>query len=246
MTKNKEQNKWDDWRLQALTTLAKPWKSPWTGHEYPVGTQVALVSIVEYDYKRNITVPMPNATAMFLNMSHKFYIQAKEIFTSGKHIKVRGNNLDFISDTAGIDYLESICASVVFAYSALEAFANEVIPDEHTFKRERQDKKCIETYNKHQIERHLSLDVKLDKILPEIFKAKSPKGKKIWDKYIELKKLRDRIIHLKSIDRKSSRPDKETIWKYLLKKEIPYMAPVAKNLIDYYVKFMDIEKNQDG
>ena len=234
MEHTKDTNASDDWRLQAVSTLAKPFRSPWTGKEYPVGTKVSLISVVRYDSNRIIDIPTPNATAMFLSISHRLYSQAKSILTNESKIKAKNNSLSFVSDRDAIDYLEAISASVVFAYTALEAFANEVIPDDYTYSVGREDKRCTETYDKTQIERSLNLDIKLDKILPIIFGVKSPKGRKAWHRYVELKRLRDRIIHLKSTDRKSSQPDDDTIWRLLVKKEIPFMVPIAKALIDYY------------
>ena len=76
-------------------------------------------------------------------------------------------------------------------------------------------------------------------IVTLVFKRKSPKGKRIWNEYKKLKNIRDRIIHLKTKDRKSSGPKDDTIWKYLLNKELPNMSEVAKHLIDYFAANLD-------
>lgn len=71
-------------------------------------------------------------------------------------------------------------------------------------------------YVKDEIERKINLDEKFHIILPNIYNVPSPKGKKVWGHYKEIKKVRDRIIHLKSIDRKASGPEDETIWGIML------------------------------
>ena len=66
------------------------------------------------------------------------------------------------------DYLEDIMSSYVFAFSALEHFVNSSIPNEYIYKIERGDKKCLEVYNKEQIERNISLETMKQKILRKI------------------------------------------------------------------------------
>ncbi len=234
--KNKELS---DWRLQAVSTLAKPFKSPWSNITFPAGSKVCLTAIAKFDKKINIGIPMPNATAMFLNISSKSYQQANKIISDKSKIKHADGNLSFISDTDAIDFIENLCAAVVFAFSSLETYANEVIPDDYIFRIKRKDAKCIEEYNKDQIEKYLNIDVKYGEVLPEIFGIKSPKNKRIWHDYKRLKDVRDRIIHLKSKDRKSSGPNDNTIWNSLLYKEFPDMAKISKNLIDYFAVNME-------
>jgi hypothetical protein len=60
------------------------------------------------------------------------------------------------------------------------------------------------------------LDEKLKSIIPLAHSVKSPAGTKVWDGYLNIRKIRDRLIHLKSVDRKSSGPDFQTIWGLML------------------------------
>src|SRR5690242_18583597 len=59
------------------------------------------------------------------------------------------------------DLFECVIENVIFAHTAVEAFANERIPDEYVLSLPRSDKKSTELYNREQIERHLTLDVKI-------------------------------------------------------------------------------------
>lgn len=74
----------------------------------------------------------------------------------------------------------------------------------------------------------------MDQILTGIFSVKSPKGKGLWNQYINLKKIRDRIIHLKSNDTKSTNPEVKTIWTELLDTKSPNWAVESKKIIDHY------------
>ncbi len=110
--------------------------------------------------------------------------------------------------------------------------------DHFIFRSKRRDKKCTEEYTKEQAER-LSLETKLYELLPEIFKLPSPKGNAIGHRYKSLEKLRDRIIHMKSKDRRSSLPGEENVWKELLVKSSPNVAIEAKEIIGYYLDSLD-------
>jgi hypothetical protein len=136
------------------------------------------------------------------------------------------------------DCLQSMVAAVVFSYTAIEVFANSLIPNEYNYSSERTDKKCTECYSKEQIERYISLDSKLDKVLPEICKVQSPKGTHIWDKYLKLKKLRDRLIHLRTGDWRGRLPEhaNDWIWTHMLSKEGRNVSLFAFEVISYYLK----------
>lgn len=189
-----------DWRLQAITTLTKDWKSPFTGHIHKKGSVVENINYIKIG-KNDLTMPLPNPTALFLNLSHSSYIQAKNFFKflinkDITKIDLRQEEEDLFN---GFEYY---MASVIFAYTALESFANEIIPDEYKVELLRKDKKCTELYSKNQIERNLTLKTKLSEILPEITSREIPKDKLIWNKFIEMEKIRHDIIHMKSSDRK--------------------------------------------
>jgi hypothetical protein len=109
-------------------------------------------------------------------------------------------------------------AHAVFSFTAIESFANEAIPE--FFKYTIYCAGNKETLDKPEIERRINLDEKLDKVLPAALSVGSPKGHKVWEKYRAVKRVRNRLIHLKSIDRKASGPENETIWGTLLKVQL--------------------------
>lgn len=208
-----------DWRLQAITTLSKDWKSPFTGKVHKKGMIVENVNYIKI-LKKSLIMPIPNPTALFINLSHSSYLKAI------KFLKFFSEE-DFIEldlrqkEESFFNGLENLMASVIFAYCSLESFANEIIPDNYEFKLFREDNKCTELYNKEQIERNLLLKIKLGEILPDVTGIEIPKDKSLWDKFIELERIRNDIIHMKSRDRKGVDKDTmeislEYIWNRLL------------------------------
>ena len=106
------------------------------------------------------------------------------------------------------------------------------IPDDHYHYKKR--KKIFLAEAKNTIERWESTEVKIGEILPEILKIESPKGKREWEEYKKLKDIRDRIIHLKSVDQKVVKDGPDSIWKILFDEEVPNYPGIAKNLIAYF------------
>ncbi len=233
MDKNKDIN-CQDKRLKGVVQLAKDWKSPWTGKVSVKGTVVNLVAVCDFE-KLEISVPMPSAPAMFINMANEMYNKAiklrEKIFENVDYTKKGRFSLDGW-DGSIIDYFELMAGAYIYSTTAIESFVNESIPDDYIYNKTRNDKKCTESYNKDQIERYLSLDEKISDILPQIFDIKLPKGKRLYQNYIHARQIRDRIIHMKSRDRKSG--EKETIWNDLLNKTQSNPTSVTIELIKHF------------
>jgi hypothetical protein len=180
-----------------------------------------------------VNVPVPNATSICLNISRRCWLESRAIRKQSGIDSSRKNTVAFEEEEFAIDYLELVMQSVVFAFTALEAFANEMITADYIYKKK--GNKCIENYNKTEIERWLSIDEKYDKILPLALSVKSPKGNhRAWSDLLKLKEVRDRLIHMKSDDRRSSGPEKKTIWSELMTSEPPYRE--AFTIISYFIE----------
>lgn len=225
-----------DWRLRAASSLAKPFISPWTGVTHPVGTAVTQSSSMSVDGTR-FNFGVPSATALFLDLSKKAFKEAKIIRTQTSFFNRSSGKMPFIESNTLFDCLEQMMASVVFAYTSVESFANSAIPESHIHKEARKDGRCIEEYTKDQIERSLSLDKKLEILiqLPALNGVTNPKGTVLWERFQNLEALRDRIIHLKSADIKASKPDDpipDTIWQELLK--MPDTFQITVEVIRHY------------
>jgi hypothetical protein len=67
-----------DWRIQNLTWTLKPFKDPATGAVIPAGASMAPVALIHHE-KENLSAVIPNATALFLNLSHTFHAKARTL-----------------------------------------------------------------------------------------------------------------------------------------------------------------------
>lgn len=225
-----------DWRLQTTAHLAEYWANPWTGITSPKGTRITVVSVIKLSKKKQLTVPIPNATASMLNASANAYKKAQHLRAHNEIDKTLKNDVSFKSEKEALDYIERMIEAIVLAFCAIEAFANESIPNDFVFSRHKKSEIILEAANKQTIERHLSTDEKLTLVLPEVLNCTSLKGSRCWQNYKQLKGVRDRIIHMKTEDRKSSGPELETVWKAIVLSPAPHLA--AKAIIDHFVKNM--------
>lgn len=225
-----------DWRLQTTTHLAEDWVNPWTGVRSPKGTRITVVSVIQLTKKKRLTVPIPNATASMLNAAAIAHESARRLRADSNIDKSLKKDVSFHSEADALNYIERMIESIVLSFSAIEAFANEAIPANFVYARHKESETLLEAASKQTIERFLSIDEKLTSVLPEVLGCKSPKGTRCWRDYKELKDARDRIIHMKTEDRKSSGPEVDTVWKAIICSPPPHLA--AKAVIDYFVAAM--------
>ncbi len=222
-----------DWRHQAASTLAQPFTDQ-TGFVFPKGSEVVLQTIVRRGGNQLFSLPLPNATAMLLDTARASFARSEELINDVGKQETKGGVTIFRSDADAFDLIGYRAASVVFAFCALEAFANEMLPHGYTHRIERADGRCGETYGTAQIERWLQLDTKLSDILPVVLSRPSPKGGRVWQAYAQLRDARDRVIHMKSGDRRSTGPDEDTIWSTLIRVAPPH--DTAKAMIDHFLE----------
>jgi|LakMenEpi03Aug12_release.lakeMendotaPanAssembly.Ray.scaffolds.fasta_scaffold75878_3 hypothetical protein len=97
------------------------------------------------------------------------------------------------------DFLQYVQISLVFGYTALEAFANLSIPQNHSITKQT-PKGIREIYDKNAIDRWISLKEKIKDILPGIYNAPAVKNQDWWPRFCRLEEMRHDIIHQKSIN----------------------------------------------
>lgn len=229
-----------DWRLQAVTTIAQPFRAP-SGHVFNVG-DVAVVSCpVEYDSRTYIHYNMPSVCGMLLDYSHRLWSESQDIlslFTQGKGTALEPKMLtDRNEDGPNIELLERRMGSVVFAYTALEAFANEVMEEaygKHGYVYS-QPKKDGSQYSISDIERYLSLAEKLNGVLPEICGVKPVKQNSVlWPRFRHLETIRHFVVHPKLPDRIQSNPKAPVLWKKLSDDTFRDFSLVAKDVMMHF------------
>lgn len=228
-----------DWRHHQVFTVTKRTVNTTWGIEIPEGAVGNTVTESKLK-KKTLTLPIPNASAMCIKSSQDAHNKAKEIRLNSKIDKTTKKNVSFESAEAAFDYIELRIQSVVMAYTAIEAFVNEVIPNEYEHWSNQKSDVILEKSDKNDIERWFSTDDKLLQVLPESLKVDSPKGKRAWTSYRRLKKLRDRVIHMKSEDRRTTNDKTESIWDSLAKAADPPHAQ-ALDIIGYFVSALPDE-----
>ncbi len=226
-----------DWRHRTVDTLAKDFTSPFTGILHKAGAPVSVITLVKHG-DQELQIGDPSAPALFINASWISYQASIKI-----HPFLHGSTLRQGIDqpTIAYDYLEAIMSAIIFAFTAIEAFANEEIPEDYQYPTHRKSGISI-IFQKSSIERHIDLVEKLAIILPAVKQVPSPKGTKIWQDFRELNQIRDQIVHLKTLDRLTSKVGNlypNSIWSRLLAPNQPNYPLIAKNMI---TTFADQEK----
>jgi len=178
---------------------------------------------------------LPSSPALFLNLALQARKQVVEICRNELFSKKPGFEWPQNSVLL-IDFFELMMTQIIFSFSAMEAFSNISIPDDYIYRREKSGNRCIEEYDKDQIERYINLNEKLINVLPKIFKVYSPAETKEWNGYDTLQKLRDRIIHLKSSDTTPSRKVTKTIWGDLIRHQSTNFPMQAHALIGHFLE----------
>jgi hypothetical protein len=222
-----------DWRLHAATTITK--EATINGTVFPVGSVVKASSQIRLSKKGEIlNLGAPNVPAMLLNLADQFDLRAttlhQDVLTLAKSGKSEASD-----DTQLFDALEARMGAAVFAYTALEAFANEVI--ENAYGKGFRYAPTLRSgltvsYDLESIERKLSLEEKIASVIPAALAVNSPKGRTPYNRFKRLKDLRDRIIHLKGRDRIYS--NDKTFWRELMSAKSADFAIQAYDIIAFF------------
>jgi hypothetical protein len=158
---------------------------------------------------KEITYFCPNNVAVLLSVSSKALEKAKELYQAffcSPDAEFRIENIQeekkvFLNRVSSkvCDYIEHVQTAVVFAYIALETFANLSIPAGYLYRAENKSQGIMEAYDKAAIERWLSLKVKVQYILKEIYGTQELSSQKWWGHFSNLEHYRNDIIHQKTI-----------------------------------------------
>lgn len=202
------------------------------------GSGIVMVAATIKNNNNFLSFGIPSMAALFLNLSEKsFKLSTKSLEKSQINLthnwshagrdEEPNNYLNFY------DFFEHKIANIIFSFSAIEAFTNMNIPEDIKYKTEKKGKAVI--YNQLQCERNLSLNEKLNKILPVKFGIKSLKDIDAWKKFVILKNIRNRIIHPKRKDINSSGPEDDSIWRTLFENKEINFTENATAIIGYFL-----------
>lgn len=136
------------------------------------------------------------------------------------------------------DYFEAAMSSAMSSFAAIEAFCNSVIVDRSTQPLKLKRRKVLVEMTPEEVEREVTTDEKLKRIVPNLLNVSTPAGKKVWHDYVALKRLRDSVTHFKRRDqaRHAELSHEPTALQDLLNAD-PYGFPeAAMAAIEYFYK----------
>lgn len=231
-----------DWRRITGWTLGEDL------HPHKAGVDVVPLSYFVHERHGVVAFTKPHPSALTLNASMRNGVEARQLW---KRIQ-KGLERRRLFRSTGLtvnakhvpllfDYFERCMGCVVFAFAAVESFANGVISDireDITVKRNKG--RTTKTFTADEAPRELGTEEKLAVVLPELLRLDSPKGKAVWENFVRLKRSRDNIIHLKGYDvtlltREGSDQDGDNSMLLQFFDELPLEhIPAAVAMIEYF------------
>jgi hypothetical protein len=230
-----------DWRIAAVTTLAQDVPAAFPGGPaHKAGAPVYLSSVTKHPDHNVIGFITPSATALALNAAVKNACKAKELketLTLGDTLTPWGNGKSVITENLShlYDFFEHCMIAVITSFQSLEMFSNDVISRElkGTFQLGRS--KEILKLTGEELERRASTDEKLGAILPRLLAIKTPKGTKVWERYLDLKAARDATVHFKSLETRSGQNiDRESLFFQFFRRDSTEFPRMAMEVIEYF------------
>ena len=204
----------------------------------PKGTQCHLItdadkSILAFQINLNgkqFFIPEPDPVLVYFNSAYGNFMHIKD--QRSKLVSVLNQGViteSIINDL--YSYFSLTNGFVIFIFTAIEAFINKSIPDNYIYSIVRSNR--TESYNKDQIQRHLSFDEKLNNVLKEITGKSFSKNHPLKYQHINnLKEFRDIIVHTKDSKEGS------TAFDYIYKKALTFKYEdtlhATRDLLNHY------------
>ena len=170
------------------------------------GTEVAFASIIDTKKLGKFGMVTPNPVFFYLSFAEQlidgFKAELITINSSQKEWHMFGP-----TDTAPTDKFRNLdkdllysciqkaMAIPIFLFTAMEAFANQMIPEDYIYEKEINNE--IIKFDKKQIEGRIGTEEKMGVILSGIY-GKELKQSPLWAIFKDLKDLRDSLVHLKT------------------------------------------------
>jgi hypothetical protein len=191
---------------------------------------------------RHTSFVTPSATALHLNSAWRAAKSAVQLKTQLKWVSGRiapgvfGDQIGVENTSAVFDYLEQSMSAAISAYAAIEAFCNSVIVERSTGPLTVKIRNGVDTLSPEEVERRVSTDEKLKRIVPDLLGYPTPAGKAVWQRYVKLKKLRDSVTHFKRKDqaRHAAQLNEPTALHELITADPPSFPEIATAVIEYF------------
>ena len=138
------------------------------------------------------------------------------------------------------DYFEATMTAAMSSFAAIEAFCNgivfEKVDQPITLKRRKCSSEVDVPMSAEDIERNVSTDEKLRRVIPDLLGVATPSGKAVWGRYSKLKSLRDSVTHFKRKDQaKHAEKSHEPTALYAMTQLDPLSLPeTAMEVVSYF------------
>ncbi len=168
------------------------------GLEIKDGALIMALGTVRLDDGRVIHYPGPNVASFNLLEARTHQRRAERIRRQVfAHLPPGADGR--ITDTSAVfDYLSSAVSSVLSSFAAIEGVCNALVdklPDGTEITVERRG--VADVCGKDEIPRRLSISEKLSLVAPLATGEPSIKGTAVWGRFVELRRLRDELVHVK-------------------------------------------------
>jgi hypothetical protein len=164
-------------------------------------------------HKKNIYAGIaPNLVQAYFDLAFE-QIQYTDKYADTFHYisEIKFDEIKLVNPNIFHRFIQYRISSIIFLHLSVEAFINYIIPEDFVYiKTEESKSNKFQTqkteYNKEHIERWITTKEKIEKVLPEIPKInfEASKNGTIIGRILEIAKIRDEIVHLKSKDKESS------------------------------------------
>lgn len=245
--KNKQESEetWDltglaDWRVEVFGKVAHdvPARYP-GGPAHKAGSFIYFSpTLVRHPTYNAIGFITPSPMAMALNIASSAASAAltlRTLIEFKNSVSPLGTVKTVTEETIPhlFDYFERCMVAVTFSFQALEAFSNQAIQASVKGTYQVQRKSGPKDLSADELEREVATEEKLSTILPNLFSVKSPKGTKVWERFIKLKRVRDSTIHLKKWDAQSTL-DMESLYFQFLNHNAREFPKAALSMIEHF------------
>lgn len=186
--------------------------------------------------KNNYYIPEPDPILILYDQAYRSFLE----ISRSKGELLRGFQYDNNgTETTKMDtqihklytFYGLCCGYTINLFTSIEAFLNKMIPDDFNYVDEKKDKTFI--YNKKQIEKGISFDIKYKTILKQITNKDFASKYQIKNQHItNLKALRDNIVHIKA--NKEGHTPYDHIFKRTLTFKYKETLLAVKDLMNYY------------
>ncbi len=177
-------------------------------------------------------IPEPNPIVIYFSNAQNNLVFIKE--NRENLLKILSNKVTDIADIMNpfYDLFGFVSNYVTSLFNSLEAFLNQQIPNDYKYEKIKKEK--TEIYNKEQIQREISFEDKLKRVIPNI-KNKSfhrHYGHK-FEIILKFKEFRDDIVHTK-VDQKSTPNHYQDLFSKSLDFDYLKTIKIIRDYLNYY------------